>query len=94
MKLTNEDKKLLVGLGHKEEDLKQIEKATVKTMYELSKTSFNTENFEISANEAIEILGRRNYLNGISRSAFHRSACVDNGNGQVVHFDSSKLFKI
>lgn len=41
MKLTKEDKALLTAWGHKEEDLKQIERATTKTTYELSSGGIN-----------------------------------------------------
>ena len=86
MKLTHEGKELLTEWGHKEENFNQIERATTKTTYEMNGN-------KISANKALEILGRETYLSGISRSAFHWSACRDNGKGQTVYFDSSKLFK-
>jgi hypothetical protein len=47
---------------------------------------------KISQEKALEILGREEYLSGISRSAFHWSAVRDN-NGETVYFDSSKLFE-
>ena len=63
----------------------------------------------ISREKAIEILGRETWLSGISRSAFHWTATRDNMRGyfkpksadyvvtqmptQIVHFDSSNLFK-
>ena len=86
MKLTKEDKELLKNWGHEERDFNQIEEATIKTTY---KTNRN----KITANEALDILGRKVYLSGISRSAFHWSACRQNEKGQTVYFDSSKLFK-
>lgn len=86
MKLTSEDKKLLKSWGYKSSDFAQIERATNKTEYEL-----NDE--KISLTEALEVLGRETYLSGISRSAFHWSAGRENEKGQMVHFDSSKLFK-
>ena len=87
MELTNEDKALLTKWGYRKEDFEQIERATLRTDYEL-----NDE--KISLREALEILGREEYLSGISRSAFHWSACRENENGQkVVYFDSSRLFQ-
>lgn len=86
MKLTRKDKELLTKWGHREADFNQIERATTKTIYE-------TNEKKISINEALEILSREEYLSGISRSAFHRSACRENEKGQMVYFDSSKLFK-
>lgn len=86
MKLTSEDKKILKGNGCLDEDMCQIEKATTKTVYEM-----NDE--KISQGKALEILGRKEYLSGISRSAFHYSAIRNSDNGETVYFDSSKLFK-
>lgn len=91
MKLTKEDKALLTAWGHKEEDLKQIERATTKTTYKLS--SGGVSKGKISLTETLDILGRETYLSGISRSAFHWTACRQNENGQTVLFDSSKLFQ-
>jgi hypothetical protein len=86
MKLTIKDKELLLKWGYEEEHLKQIERATTKTIYKMDRK-------KISANEAIDILGRETYLSGISRSAFHWTACRDNGKGKTVYFDSSRLFQ-
>jgi len=88
MKFTKEDKELLKSWGHREEDLNQLERATGTT-----KTTYEMNGKKISIDEAIEILGRETYLSGISRSAFHWSACRENEKGQRVYFDSSKLFK-
>ena len=88
MKLSNEDKQLIMSWGHKEEDLKQIERATGTT-----KTTYEVEGKKISLNEALEILGREQYLSGICRSTFHWSACRENEKNQTVYFNSSKLFK-
>ena len=86
MKLTKEDKELLLKWGHRKEDLNQIEKATTKTEYEL-------EDEKITLTEVLQVLDRETYLSGISRSAFHWSACRENEKGQKIYFDSSKLFK-
>lgn len=87
MKLTNEDKELLMDWGHPKEDLKQIERATSKTIYTLDSGE------KISASEALTILGRNVYLSGISRSAFHWTSYRESEKGQSVHFDSSRLFQ-
>lgn len=90
MKLTNEDKTLLLSWGYLEEDFGQIEKALQK-----SKTTYELGDFSISREEAIRTLGRRQYLSGIARSAFHRTAARDipmSMTGETVYFDSSKLF--
>jgi hypothetical protein len=86
MKLTSGDKELLIKWGHNEEDLNQIEEAITKTVYEMNGK-------KITIDKAIDILGRETYLSGISRSAFHWSACRENEKGQEIYFDSSKLFK-
>lgn len=86
MKLTTEDKETLKEYGFPDEDISQIEEATKKTVYEM-------DDKKISQKKAIEILGRKKYLSGISRSAFHFSAVRDNDKGETVYFDSSKLFK-
>jgi hypothetical protein len=86
MKLTNKDKEMLINWGYKEEDLNQIERATTKTTYEMNGK-------KISINEALNVLGRETFLSGISRSAFHWSAGREDGKGQTVYFNSSKLFK-
>lgn len=88
MKLTNKDKEILSAWGYSEDNLKQIERATRKTVYELNGKE------KISCQEAIELIGRKAFLSGISRSAFHWSASryTEDGN-DFVSFDSSKLFQ-
>lgn len=86
MKLTKEDKELLTKWGHKKEDFNQIERAMSKTEYQLNDEA-------MSLTEVLDILGREIYLSGIARSAFHWSACRENEKGEIVYFDSSKLFK-
>ena len=91
MKLTNEDKVLLLDWGYTEKDFAQIEEA-----FQKCKTTYKLGDFTISREEAIRLLGRRQYLSGIARSAFHSSATRDvpmSMSGEFVYFDSSKLFK-
>lgn len=88
MKLTENDKQILKKWGHPDADIPQIEEATGKTIYKL--------NFKerISAKRAIELLGRKEFLSGISRSAFHFTATRNIENtDDVVYFDSSALLK-
>lgn len=88
MKLTNRDKEILRKWGYSEDDLKQIEEAKRKTVYELNSKE------KISCQDAIKLLGREGFLSGISRSAFHWSALRNTEDGNnFVSFDSSKLFK-
>lgn len=74
MKLTNKDKKYLRKCGYLDEDMQQIERATRKTVYSINHTSLSSvfnKNDKISCQEAIELLGRETFLDGIARSAFH-----------------------
>lgn len=95
MKLTKADKELLKEWGFPEEDFAQIQSALAKTktVYELLSDDKNNSDTKIPREEALIILGRKQYLSGIARSAFHWSAVRENAKGQKVYFDSSKLFK-
>lgn len=88
MKLTKFDAEQLLDWGHPERDFPQIEEAMKK-----SKTKYELDGKQITREEAISLLGRKRYLAGISRSAFHYTAsqCLDDG--RVVCFDSCKLFE-
>lgn len=86
MKLTQEDKAMLLDMGHPEGDLEQIEEATYKTTYEYRGS-------RIGQKRALELLGRRSYLAGIGRSAFHFSAVQFTPQDEPIYFDSRRLFK-
>lgn len=87
MKLSNNDVIYLRGLGYTDaKSINQIEKAAGQTVYTL-------EGRRISGKQAVEILGRKAFLSGISRSTFHRSAVREMEDGRMVFFDSSRLFK-
>lgn len=86
MKLTSEDKVLLLEMGHPESDFGQIEEATCKTVYEYCGR-------RIGQKRALELLGRKSYLAGIGRSAFHFSAVQLTPQDVPVYFDSHRLFK-
>lgn len=86
MKLTPEDKAMLLDMGHLESDFGQIEKATYKTTYEY-------RGGQIGQKRVLELLGRRSYLAGIGRSAFHFSAVQLTPQNEPIYFDSSLLFK-
>ena len=91
MKLTSEDKDLLRQWGFDDKDFPQIELAT-QTRY----TKYQIGNKSISRGRALDLLGRRKYLSGIARSAFHYTAARTVGENEesgVVFFDSSRLFK-
>lgn len=88
MKLTNQDKEQLKNWGYTDKDLKQISAAIGCTVY-----TFKGE--RITADKAVDLLGRKNFLSGIGRSAFHFTTAkeVEDGSHAVVHFDSYKLFR-
>lgn len=86
MKLTQTDKAMLLDMGHPESDFCQIEEATRRTLYEYDGMRINRE-------EAISLLGRRSYLAGIARSAFHRTSVQLTPEEKPVYFDSSRLFE-
>lgn len=88
MGLTAKDRELLLSWGYEERDFQQIERATRK-----SNTSYTLGGTPIDREEAIQLLGRENYLSGIARSAFHCSAARETGDGRNVYFDSFRLFK-
>lgn len=88
MKLTESDKQILKNWGYSDKDVSQIEEATGKTIYRLNNAK------KISAKKAIELLGRKVFLSGISRSSFHFTAARNIGStDNAVSFDSSALFK-
>lgn len=91
MKLTKIDKQILLDVGYLEEDMNQIERATTKTKYTLDN---GKEEVKISQLEAMELLGRSNYLISLGRSAFHWNTSIEiEGTKKRVCFDSSKLFE-
>ena len=86
MKLTKEDKDCLKHFGNLDRDMPQIERA-------ISVTTYKFRGERISREKTIELLGRKKYLAGISRSAFHWDSVQKTENGECVFFDSSKLFR-
>ena len=85
--LTKQDKQILLNIGHKEEDLDQIQQAAHKR-----KTTYTINDKPATREEVIKLLGREKYLCGLSRSAFHYTASQTQ-DGKEVGFDSSKLFE-
>lgn len=91
-KLTPEDIKFLLNKGYLQEDIPQIQKAISRSSYSLYNENTDEEKF-ISASEALDILGRKEFLSGIARSAFHWSSCRRTSKGDAIYFDSSALFR-
>lgn len=88
MKLTNDDKILLRKWGFDDSDIRQISEA-MQVRYTTYKLGVNP----IPRAKAIELLGRREFLSGIARSAFHWTAARSTESGEIVYFDSSKYFR-
>ena len=97
MKLTEEDKVLLISWGEEERSFHQIEDA-MKAKYTKLRYLKNrdSQGESISHARAVELLGRKAYLSGIHRSAFHQTAVQTVGDpeyGGVIYFDSRRLFE-
>lgn len=87
MKLTEQDKKTLLGRGYLKSDMKQLEEAAARCEY------VNNKNDRyVSAEWVIRMLGRETWLNGLGRAAFHWT-CSRENNGHSIHFDCSRMFK-
>ena len=86
MYLTKKDIQTLKEWGHEDSDIRQLNEAANKTKYEVDGES-------VSRDTAIQLLGRRCWLSGIARSAFHWTAARETEDGKTVFFDSSALFQ-
>ena len=92
MKLTVEDKKNLIEMGYAEQDFEQIGLAGTHTIYK-ERCADGTSK-KVPRARVIELLGRRTFLSGLGRSAFHWSAVRETEDGKTnIYFNSSKLFK-
>ena len=94
MKLSKEDKQILLEMGCKEKDFWQIEEVSKKTIYEEYNKSKDENRGRISAKRAIEVLGKKKFLASLERSAFHRSASNTSEDCKIViYFNSYKAFE-
>lgn len=94
MKLSEEDKTDLLNMDVPFSDFAQIQEvASVKyTSYLLYENS-EAKGKRISRDEAIRLLGRRVWLSGLSRSAFHFTAVrTIEGSEAFVYFNSRRYF--
>lgn len=85
MKLTKSDKELLKTLGYNDKDMIRIEEAMNNTEYVL-------KNRNVTRRKVLNVLSREEYLRGISKSAFHRTAKILIGNNEYVFFNSFRIF--
>ena len=83
--LTAEDKKILLEWGEEEKYFDQIELEA--NVCELTQCYKSKPDRKITRDEAIKILGRREWLSGIQRTAFHWNCGRYKGN-RYVHFES------
>lgn len=88
MCMPKEDMNYLLNIGCLEEDLGQIAYAAKANV-----TKYECGGKRIAKAQAIELLGRKKWLSGLARSAFHWSAVRENEEGVTVYFDSSKIWK-
>lgn len=84
------DKGILKSWGYPTDEFPQIEEAVNRSVYTLTDKEKETK---ISWNKAMELLGQRDFLSGISRSAFHWSASRMVDKNRTIYFDSSVLFE-
>ncbi len=84
-RLTDEDKKILLSWGNREDELDQIELEA--NVCEYTQCYKSKPDRKITRDEAIKLLGRRNFLSGIERTAFHWNCGRERGN-RYVHFES------
>lgn len=91
MKLNKKQTEIILDFGYLPEDIPQIEKVIEKTVYSVS--DYGAAKQKITRDKAIELLGIRNFLAGISRSAFHWTSSQEYKENCVIYFDSSRLFK-
>lgn len=88
MRLSEADCEILSSMGVPQSDFDQIERARSRR-----NTIYSIRGKVITQSDAIRVLGRREYLSGIARSAFHYT-CVRNApDGTPVFFDSKNLFR-
>lgn len=92
--LTEEDRKELLSYGmYTEKDLPQIEEAANRSTFTVIDKDGNDIR-AVNVWETIEALGRKTFLCGISRSAFHWTCSRENPDtGVEIFFNSSILFK-
>lgn len=87
MALTNEDKQMLRNIGHPESDMRQLSEAARRCKYKNNK-----DGKRMTAGKVINLIGRKYWLYGISRAAFHFTTSRTE-NGQNISFDCSAMFK-
>ena len=85
MKLTEQDKIILRDFGHPESDMRQLCEAARRCKY--TDESRN----RLSVDKVIEMIGRRAWLAGLSRAAYHATASQGEYGKNYVSFDCWKM---
>lgn len=93
MKTTKEMENILLVFGHDKKDLWQLKKAIRECKLTLTDKNTN-ESTKINNEKAVEVLGMKTFLSGISRAAFHATCSRDSEDGKYsVSFDLLKWWK-
>ena len=94
MKLSEKDKADLRNMGVPSSDFRQIQEvASGKFTSYLLYVNDDASGTRISRDEAIRLLGRRIWLSGLARSAFHYTAVrTIEGSEAFVYINSRKYF--
>lgn len=89
MRLTEDERLMLMQMGYPAEDFPQIREAALakNTVYKLNGKK------RITADDVVRMIGLHEYLSALARSAFHWNTTRDLPNGGYIEFDSSRMFK-
>lgn len=85
MKLTEQDKQILRDFGHPESDMRQLNEAARRCKYT------DEHNKRISTEKVIGMIGRKAWLAGLSRAAYHATASQGEYGQNHVSFDCWKM---
>ena len=93
MKLTEKDIEILKEYGNLDEDVPQLREAAQVAKYTLYPRQDGDEGEEIGERKAIKLLGRKCWLSGISRAAFHCTSCRETTDKRYILFDCSAIWR-
>lgn len=93
MKLTNTDKNYLISIGYSNENLFDIENATKDMKYTLFfKNDENLPEIKITKKQVIGLLDRNDFLSGLGRATFHKTALryIPKTSEVAIYFEYTK----
>lgn len=93
LKLSEQDKAMLTEMAVQGEDFEQIEDSMKSRNTQYKVYIHDNNGTPITRKATIRILGRRAWLSGLARSAFHYTAVRDAEDGRKVFFDSSRMHR-